>query len=93
LVEFGHLGNIICSPKKSSPKSNAVNGTITGILLIETKSFGGIWSFGEDSMMLYMGGRQIFETSQEVHKREEDNKSNKQVIAKLLIQMFLLVLY
>jgi hypothetical protein len=45
-------------------------------------------------MTLYMGGRQIFETSQEVHKREEDNKSNKQVIAKLLIiQMSLLVLY
>jgi hypothetical protein len=32
-------------------------------------------------MTLYMGGRQIFETSQEVHKREEDNKSNKQVIS------------
>jgi hypothetical protein len=45
-------------------------------------------------MTLYMGGRQIFETSQEVHIREEDNKSNKQVIAKLLIQMsLLLVLY
>jgi hypothetical protein len=39
------------------------------VLLIETKSFGGIWSFGGDSMTLYMGGRQIFETSQEVHKR------------------------
>jgi hypothetical protein len=38
-------------------------------VLIETKSFGGIWSFGEDSMGLYVGGRQIFETSQEVHKR------------------------
>jgi hypothetical protein len=35
----------------------------------EKKSFGGIWSSGEDSMMLYMGDRQIFETSQEVHKR------------------------
>jgi hypothetical protein len=39
------------------------------ILLIETKSFGEIWSFGENVMALYMGGRQIFETSQEVHKR------------------------
>jgi hypothetical protein len=41
------------------------------VLLIETKSFGGIWSFGEHSMGIYthMGGRQIFETSQEVHKR------------------------
>jgi hypothetical protein len=45
-------------------------------------------------MGLYMGGRQIFETSHEVHKREEDNKSNKQIMAKLLIQMsILLVLY
>jgi hypothetical protein len=41
------------------------------ILLIRTKSFGGIWSFGEHFMALYMGGRQIFETSQEVHKRGE----------------------
>jgi hypothetical protein len=39
------------------------------VLLIRTKSFGEIWSFGEHSMTLYMGGRQIFETSQEVHKR------------------------
>jgi hypothetical protein len=39
------------------------------VLLIETKSFGRIWSFGEHSMGKYTGGRQIFETSQEVHKR------------------------
>jgi hypothetical protein len=39
------------------------------VLLIRTKSFGGIWLFGDYSMGLYMGGRQIFETSQEVHKR------------------------
>jgi hypothetical protein len=39
------------------------------VLLIETKSFGGIWSCGENDMGLYVGGRQIFETSQEVHKR------------------------
>jgi hypothetical protein len=39
------------------------------VLLIRTKSFGGIWSFGEDSMTLYMGGRQIFESPQEVHMR------------------------
>jgi hypothetical protein len=44
-------------------------------------------------MGLYMDGRQIFETSHEVHIREEDNKWNKQVIAKLQIQMSLLVLY
>jgi hypothetical protein len=47
-------------------------------------------------MTLYMGGRQIFETSQEVHIiREEYNKMNKQVTDKLiLIQMsLLLVLY
>jgi hypothetical protein len=44
-------------------------------------------------MTLYLGGRQIFETSQEVHIKEEDNKLNKQVIAKLLLQMSLLVLY
>jgi hypothetical protein len=41
-------------------------------------------------MTLYMGDRQIFETSQEVHIREEDNKSNKQVMDKLLIPMPLL---
>jgi hypothetical protein len=39
----------------------------------------------------YMGGRQISESPQEI--REEDNKLNKQVIAKLLVQMSLLVLY
>jgi hypothetical protein len=39
------------------------------LLLIETKSFDGIWSCGENDMGLYMGGRQIFETSQEVHRR------------------------
>jgi hypothetical protein len=39
------------------------------VLLIRTKSFGEIWSFGEHSMGKYMGGRQTFETSQEVHKR------------------------
>jgi hypothetical protein len=43
-------------------------------------------------MGIYMGGRQNFETSQEVHKREEDNKSNKQVIAKVLIQMSLIII-
>jgi hypothetical protein len=38
-----------------------------------------------------MGGRQIFETSQEVHITEEDNKSNNTlIIDKLLIQMSLL---
>jgi hypothetical protein len=57
------------------------------VLLIRTKCFGEIWSFGEDSMGKYMGGRQIFETSQEVHK------SNKQVMDKLLIQMSILALY
>jgi hypothetical protein len=64
-------------PKKCTPKYNAASGIIAGELLIETKFFDGIWSFGEHSMGLYMGGRQIFETSHEVHKRE-DNKSNKQ---------------
>jgi hypothetical protein len=59
----------ICSPKKCTPKIGANIGAITGILLIETKCFGRIWSFGENAMGLYMGGRQIFETSQEVHKR------------------------
>jgi hypothetical protein len=63
------------------------------VLLIRTKRFGQIWSSGEHSMGIYMGGRQIFETSQEVHNREEDNKFNKQVIDKLLVQMSLLVFY
>jgi hypothetical protein len=43
---------------------------------------------------IYMGGRQIFETSQEIHKRGDDNKSNNKLIDKVLIQMsLLLVLY
>jgi hypothetical protein len=45
----------------------------------------GIWSSGEHSMTLYMGGRQIFEMSQEVHIREEGNKSNIEMMAKLLM--------
>jgi hypothetical protein len=45
-----------------------------------TKSFGGIWSFGENAMGLNMGGRQIFEMSHEVHKIEEDNRSNKRIM-------------
>jgi hypothetical protein len=43
-------------------------------------------------MGLYMGGRQRFSKRHKRCIREEDNKSNKQVIAKLLIQMSLLVL-
>jgi hypothetical protein len=39
------------------------------VLFTRETSFGGIWSSGEDYMTLYMGGRQIFETSHEVHKR------------------------
>jgi hypothetical protein len=49
--------------------TNLLDEIYISVLLIETKSFGGIWSSGEDSMTLYMGGRQIFEMSQEVHKR------------------------
>jgi hypothetical protein len=56
-------------PKKKNPKSGANIGAITGILLIETKSFSVIWSFGENSMRMYRDGRQIFESQQEVHKR------------------------
>jgi hypothetical protein len=57
-------------PRKNiPPKYNAASGIIAGELLIETKSFGRIWSFGEHSMGIYIGGRQIFEMSQEVQKR------------------------
>jgi hypothetical protein len=63
------------------------------VLLIRTKKFGGIWSSGENVTGLYMGGRQIFETSHEVHKREENNNLNNRLIDKLLIQMSLLMLY
>jgi hypothetical protein len=49
--------------------TNLLDEKYISVLLKETKSFGGIWSFGKDSMTLYMGGRQIFETSQEVHNR------------------------
>jgi hypothetical protein len=48
---------------------NLLDKIYISVLVIETKSVGGILSFGEDSMTLYMGGRQIFEASQEVHKR------------------------
>jgi hypothetical protein len=49
--------------------TNLLDEILISVLLIGTKSFGGIWSCGEHSMTLYMGGRQIFEMSQEVHKR------------------------
>jgi hypothetical protein len=58
------------APKKDIPPKVGCNITaITGKLLIRTKSFGEIWSFWEDFMTLYMGGRQIFKTSHEVHKK------------------------
>ena len=37
------------------------------VLLIRTKSFGLIWSFGENTMRMYMGGRQISNRQEEVH--------------------------
>jgi hypothetical protein len=49
-------------PKEMTPKYNAASGIIAEELLIETKRFGGIWSFGKNAMGIYMGGRQIFET-------------------------------
>jgi hypothetical protein len=49
--------------------TNLLDEIYIPVLLIETKSFGGIRSFGEHSMGIYIGGRQIFETSHEVHKR------------------------
>jgi hypothetical protein len=49
--------------------TNLLDKIYVSVLLIETKSFGGIWSFEEHSMGIYMGGRQIFERSHEVHKR------------------------
>jgi hypothetical protein len=63
------------------------------VLLIETKGFGGIWSSGEHSMGIYMGGRQIFLFCHKRYIREENNKLNNRLIDKLLIQMSLLVLY
>ena len=38
------------------------------VLLREEKSLGVIWSSGENSMRLYMGGRQISNRQEEVHK-------------------------
>jgi hypothetical protein len=49
--------------------TNLLDEILISVLLIETESSGGIWSFGEHSMGFYMGGRQIFKTSHEVHKR------------------------
>jgi hypothetical protein len=51
--------------------TNLSDKILISVLLIETKRFGGIWSFGEHSMGIYMGGRQIYESPQEVHKRGE----------------------
>jgi hypothetical protein len=45
---------------------------------------------GENAMGLYMGGRQIFESPQDVHfliREAEENKLNKQIMDKLLIQI------
>jgi hypothetical protein len=39
-------------PQKMNPQIGANIGAITGILLIDSKSLGWIWSFGEDSMTL-----------------------------------------
>ena len=39
------------------------------IRLIETKSFGVLWSFGGNSMRMCVGGRQISNRQEEVHKR------------------------
>jgi hypothetical protein len=49
--------------------TNLLDEIKISVLLIETKSFGGIWTSGENAMGLYMGGRQIFESSPEVHNR------------------------
>ena len=53
---------------------------------------GVIWSSGENSMKIYMGGRQIFESPQEVHKRGR-LKINNGLIDKVLVQMSLILLY
>jgi hypothetical protein len=39
------------------------------VRLIETKSFGVFWSFGENSMTIYRDSRQISNRQEEVHKR------------------------
>ena len=39
------------------------------VLLREEKSLGWIWSSGENSIGSYMGGRQISNRQEEVHKR------------------------
>jgi hypothetical protein len=39
------------------------------VRLIETKSSGVFWSFGENSMTIYRDGRQISIRQEEVHKR------------------------
>jgi hypothetical protein len=62
------------------------------VLLMRTKSFGEIWSFGENVMALFMGAGRFSKR----HKRcirEEDDIFNEEVMDKLLIQMSLLVLY
>jgi hypothetical protein len=50
-------------------RTNLLDEIEISVVLIETKSFGRIWSFGENAMGLYVGGRQVFETSHEVHNR------------------------
>jgi hypothetical protein len=46
-------------------------------------------------MMLYRDGRQIFESPQEmIYRRGEDNKSNRQIIAKSVnIEVSISVIY
>jgi hypothetical protein len=39
------------------------------VRLIEGKSFGVFWSFGENSMRMYRDGRQISNRQEEVDKR------------------------
>jgi hypothetical protein len=64
--------------KKRTLKSYPNIGAITRILLIEGKSFGVFWSFGEDYMRMYRDGRQIMNR----HKRciKERRRIKNQII-------------
>jgi hypothetical protein len=73
--------------------TNLLDEIQISVLLIETESSGGIWSFGEHSMTFYIWVADRFSKRHMRCIREEDNKSNIQIMDKLLVQMSLLVLY
>jgi hypothetical protein len=89
---LGQFLREICPFKKMTPFLCRIYAALAGVLLIETKSLVELVHLGNILWgYTWVAGR--FSKRHMRCIREEDNKSNKQVTDKLLIQMSLLVLY